>query len=72
MLVIISITAGAQFQNNPPPSSRVITSGTTEGDRENGNTSQDIFELLINEAKIFYVDAITAAFYKDAAEAKYC
>jgi len=72
LLVIISITAGAQFQNHPRPSSRVITSGTAEGDRENGNTSQDLFELLINEAKIFYVDAITAAFYKDTAEAKYC
>jgi len=40
-----------------------------ESTEENAN---DIFELIFNEAKSFYVDALVSAHFNDTSEAKYC
>jgi len=36
------------------------------------STSVDIFELIFNEAKSFYVDALVSAYFNDTSETKYC
>lgn len=53
-------------------SERSAVSSEVKPAEDNGNGSQDIFELLISEAKTFYVDALIAHYFKDTSEAKYC
>ncbi len=48
------------------------TALANDNKEENGNGNQDIFDLLISEAKTFYVDALISAYFKDTSEAKYC
>jgi hypothetical protein len=36
------------------------------------NFGNDIFELIFNEAKLFYVDALVYSSYNDTAAVKYC
>lgn len=39
---------------------------------ENESESPGLFDLMFSEAKIFYIDALIAAFFGDTADAKYC
>ena len=39
---------------------------------ENDNESPELFDLMFSEAKIFYIDALIAAYFGDTSEAKYC
>jgi len=66
MMVTISIALSA---NNSYE--KVNNNNGEEKDLAN-NSGNDIFELIFNEAKLFYVDALVSSYYNDTAAVKYC
>ncbi len=66
MTITISVALSA---NN---SYEKINNNNGEEKELSDNSGNDIFELIFNEAKLFYVDALVSSYYNDTAAVKYC
>lgn len=74
-IIIITSTALAADNNNQEIENNSEVQeieNISEGKEISDAPANDIFELIFNEAKSFYVDALISAHFNDTSESKYC